>query len=132
MEHSFRALRLVALVCRVIAWVELAAGAIASLLFIVLGALAGRAGATSPLLAKVPLVPQIAGPGSGLLAGVLTMAATLLLFLLTHAAGEVVHLGLAIEHNTRETAYYLRGEGSLPPPPSAISWEPPEADPPRG
>jgi len=27
-------------------------------------------------------------------------------------------VGLAIEENTRETAFYLRGEGTLPPPPS--------------
>jgi hypothetical protein len=30
---------------------------------------------------------------------------------------------VAIEQNTRETAYYLRGESQIPPPPVASSWE---------
>ena len=131
MEHKFRALSLVALICRVAAWIVLVSGAITALLLIVLGAVAARAGGPSPLLAGLPLATRVVGPLSGLLAGVIALIVALLLFLLIYAGSEVINLGLAIEQNTRETAYYLRGEGTLPPPPSAISWEPPDVEPPR-
>jgi hypothetical protein len=131
MEYKFRALRLVALICRIVAWIVLVSGAIAALLLIVLGAVAAKAGGPSPLLAGLPVATRIVGPLSGLLAGVAVLMAALLQFLLIYAGNEVINLGLAIEQNTRETAYYLRGEGALPPPPSAISWEPPDVEPPR-
>ncbi len=45
-----------------------------------------------------------------------------------YAAGDVLHLCLAIEYNTRETAFYLRGESTMPlPPPAAVSWGAPES-----
>ena len=128
METKFRALRLVALICRVIAWAVLIGGAVIALLAIVLGAVQGRAGGPSPLFVNLPVAARIIGPVSGLIAGVAILLAALLQFLLILAGSEVIHLVLALEESTRETAYYLRGENTIPPPPTAISWEPPSSD----
>lgn len=128
METKFRALRLVALICRIIAWAVLIGGAVIALLAIVLGAVQGRAGGPSPLFVDLPVAARIIGPLSGLIAGVAILLAALLQFLLIFAGSEVIHLALALEQSTRETAYYLRGENAIPPPPTAISWEPPSSD----
>jgi len=123
---KFRALRLVALIWRVIAWIVLVLGIIGALLAIVLGAIVGRVGDPSPLLNQVPGVSSVVDPISGVVAGVAVLVAALLQFLLIYAASDVIHLALDLEQNTRETAYYLRGESTMPPPPAAIAWEPPE------
>jgi len=123
---KFRALRLVALICRVIAWIVLVLGIIGALVAIVLGAIVGRVGDPSPLLSQVPGVSNVVDPISGVVAGVAVLVVALLQFLLIYAASDVIHLALDLEQNTRETAFYLRGESTMPPPPAAIAWEPPE------
>jgi len=123
---KFRALRLVALIWRVIAWIVLVLGIIGALLAIVLGAIVGRVGDPSPLLSQVPGVSNVVDPISGVVAGVAVLVVSLLQFLLIYAGSDVVHLALDLEQNTRETAFYLRGESTMPPPPAAIAWEPPE------
>jgi len=123
---KFRALRLVALIWRVIAWIVLVLGIIGALLAIVLGAIVGRVGDPSPLLSQVPGVSNVVDPISGVVAGAAVLVVSLLQFLLIYAGSDVVHLALDLEQNTRETAFYLRGESTMPPPPAAIAWEPPE------
>ncbi|MBM3189425.1 MAG: hypothetical protein FJZ90_11965 [Chloroflexi bacterium] len=123
MEKRFRALRAVAVLYRILAWVVLALGAIGSLLVVIVGAIQGRVGSPSPLLADVPGINQVTGLVAGLLAGILLLVFTLLQFLLLYAASEAIQVGLAIEHNTRETAYYLKGEGALSASPVSVSWE---------
>jgi len=123
---KFRALRLVALIWRVIAWIVLVLGIIGALVAIVLGAIVGRVGDPSPLLSQVPGVSNVVDPISGVVAGVAVLVVALLQFLLIYAASDVIHLALDLEQNTRETAFYLRGESTMPPPPAAIAWEPPE------
>jgi len=123
---KFRALRLVALIWRVIAWIVLVLGIIGALLAIVLGAIVGRVGDPSPLLSRVPGVSNVVDPISGVVAGVALLVVALLQFLLIYAASDVIHLALDLEQNTRETAFYLRGESTMPAPPAAIAWEPPE------
>lgn len=119
MGRRYRALRLIALVYQIVAWIVLVAGVLMALVIMIIGALAGRAGATSPLLADVPVLNQVGGLVSGIIVGIGVIVVALVKFVLLHAASEVIDLGLSIEENTRETARYLRGESMLPPPPVA-------------
>lgn len=125
MVKKYRALRFVATCARVIAWVILVLGILAALGAVVVGALQGRVGEPSPLLAPIPLLGTVVDLGRGLLAGAAILAAAVLQFVLLHAFGDLVHLGLAIEQSTRETADLLSGEGTLPPPPTASAWNEP-------
>lgn len=131
MGRRFRALRLVALLYKVLAWIAFVAGGLLSLFIVIIGAIQGRAGVQSPLLASVPMLNQVGGPLPGLIGGIGILLCSLIQFVLLYAASEAIHVGLAIEDNTRQTALYLRGEMTLPPPPVAVSWdEPAESAPP--
>ena len=127
MVKRFRALRLVALLLKIFAWILFVSGVLFALFLIVLGAVQGRAGIPSPVVASVPTMSHIMGPLSGLASGLLVLIVAVVQFILGYAASEVVQLALAIEHNTRETAFYLRGENTLPPPPLDVSWDTPES-----
>ena len=123
MERRFRALHLVALICRVIAWVVFVLGGLVALFVVVVGAVQGRVGDPSPFIASLPGISRVTGAVSGLLYGVGVLLVSLAHFIIMYAACEAVEVALAIERNTREMAYYLKGENALPPPP--ITWETP-------
>jgi len=106
-------------VWKVLAWVVLAAGILGAIGAVVLGVVQGRAGVPSALVREYPMLRQATGLIGGLVAGVLVFLAAVVYFVLFHATAQAIDLGLAIEQNTREAAHYLRGEGTLPPPPQA-------------
>ncbi|MFH1086327.1 MAG: hypothetical protein V1772_11265, partial [Chloroflexota bacterium] len=108
MEKRFRALRFVALVWKILAWLLFILLALGALLVVIVGVLQGRAGYPSEVLEGIPGLGQVMGPLPGVIAGVGVLIAALIQFVLMYAAGEVIDLGLAIEQNTRETAYYLK------------------------
>jgi len=118
MGKKFRALRIVSLLYKALAWLALVGGVIMAIIIVITGALAGNLGAQSPLLRDLPFVGRVTGLVSGLAVGIIALLASLICFVLLYAGGEMIEVGLAIEENTRETAFYLRGEGTLPPPPS--------------
>ena len=123
MEKSFWALRVLATLQKILAWIILIGGILLAVLLIAIGAIQTRAGTPSPSLSGVPLMNQATGllPAIALAVGMLLSSVVFFVFL--YAAAEFVHLGLSIEHNTRETAHYLSGENLLPPPPVAKSWQ---------
>jgi hypothetical protein len=125
MDKRFRALRVVAVVWKVLAWIVLIAGILAALFVVVIGAIQGRFGEPSMVLAMVPGIKMVTGLIPGVIAGVGLALGALIQFVLMYAFGEVIELGLALEQNTRETAYYLKGEGAMPAPPPPVSWETP-------
>ena len=117
MEKQFRVLRFLALLYQILAWVVLVVGIVAAVGVVVVGATIGRVPVS--LFPGMPSVPFGGGLVSGIILGLAILIGALLSFVLHYAAGELIHLALAIEHNTRETAYYLRGEAAIPPPPAA-------------
>ena len=119
MQKQFRILRLVATIFKIKAWIVLIVGILGALAVVVLGAIGGGAMIQNPMLESVPswIVGMASGLLGGLMAGFVIVIGALFYFVLLYAVAEVVYLGLAIEQNTRESAYYLRGEGALPPPP---------------
>jgi hypothetical protein len=132
METRFRALRLVASLGKVLAWILLLAGILGAGLLVVLGAVQGYVGTPSPLLQDVPVLNLARSLSSGILMGLAALALALLQFLLFHAASDAIHMGLSIEQHSREAALYLRGESLLPPLPQPAAWNTsPEAAPER-
>ena len=125
MYKKFRALKLIAVIYKVVAWVVLVVGGLLALASVLVGALYGRVGSQSPLIADLPGLSQVSGVLSGLTFGILVLLGALVQFIIFYAANEVIELGLAIETNTRQTAHYLRGEGTMPPPPRPASWDTP-------
>ena len=115
MEKRFRALRLIALFFQILAWIALVGGVLAGIGTGILGAISGRAGHASPLVAEWPLLNQAVGLAAGLMVGLVIVLAAIVYFVLLYATSEVIHLGLAIEQNTRETAQYIRGEAEAAP-----------------
>lgn len=125
MENRFKALKAVALVYRILAWITLVVGVLFAFLVVILGVLQVRRGQPSPVLTPFPLVAGVRNLAASLLMGLGLLVAAFVCFLLLYAGNEVIQLGLSIEENTRETALYLRGEGSLPVPPQPDSWQTP-------
>jgi len=126
MDKRFRALGAMSAFFKVIAWVVLILGIVATIVVTAVGALQARRG-VSAVLADVPILNQTAGLLPALLLGVGVLVVALIKFVLLYGCAEAIQVMLAIEQNTRETAYYLRGENQIPPPPVASSWEEDEA-----
>lgn len=120
---KFRMLHFLSLLAKILAWILLILAVLATLLIIIVGALQGRAGVQSPLLAPIPLLNQVTDLVSGIVVGLIILFWGVLQFVLVYAAGEAIQLAMDIEDNTRRTAYYLSGEGTIPPPPRSIPWE---------
>jgi hypothetical protein len=124
MERKFRALRFVALVYRILAWIAFIAGALLAIASVVIGVMYARMGAPSELITYIPVLNQVTGEVTGLIYGLMILLASVVMAVFLFAISELVHLSLAIEENTRESAFYLRGEGSVPLPPARTSsWE---------
>jgi hypothetical protein len=123
METRFRALRVLSTLCKILGWVGLVLSILAGLAMLALAILGGRF-LSSYGYRYAPglfLFPGLLG--TGVLPGVIGFLASLLAgalsFLVFFASSEWIQLALSIEQNTRETAYYLRGEGLLPTPPDS-------------
>lgn len=109
MEKRFRVLRLIAIVFKVLAWISLVGGILGGLVMLALmvvggGSTLGDLGTTASLMGGVV---------GGLMVFFMAVVVSILTFIQLFAIGEAILLALAIEENTRETAYYLKGGGSL-------------------
>lgn len=103
----FGVLRVFGWVLKILAWIVLVAGI---LFAIFTGIAAGGAGAQlfgALLPADNPLAAMISSTAGGIVAGLLVLVLSIIYFLLLYAAGESVHLQLAVEENTRLTAALL-------------------------
>ena len=118
MEKRFKALRFLSAVYKILAWIVLVLGVLAGLGILTLGVIGGR---TLPTLSYgyarvMDFLPALMQ--GGIVVGIIGFLGALLVsslhFLILYAVSEFILLALSIEENTRETAYYLRGEGSLP------------------
>jgi len=118
MEKRFKALRVLSAVYKILAWIVLAVGILMGLGILAMGAVGGRTlGMMSRYYPPGAGLPPSMMP-SGIVMGIVGFLGALLVaalyFLVLYAASELILLAIAVEENTRETAYYLRGEGSLP------------------
>jgi len=113
MDKRFRALRIIALFYQVLAWITLVGGVLAGVFAVILGAISGREGGASPLVAQIPLLNRAVGLVGGIVVALTIVLGGVIQFVLLYALSEAVRLGLAIERNTRETAQYIRGEPAV-------------------
>ncbi len=118
MEKRFKALRFLSVVYKTLAWIMLVLGVLAGLGILTLGVIGGGTLTTLSYgyvrgMSFLPVLMQ-----GGIVMGIVGFLGALLVsglhFLILYAVSEFILLAISLEENTRETAYYLRGEGSLP------------------
>jgi len=109
MKSKYRALRIVGTLFKVLAWIVLLLGLLATAfaIFSVVSKGIGNLGAHTPLSPQYRnMMPNIT---IGTLVGAVIMGlGSFFYFLLLYAAGDLIYLLLAIEQSVRETAYYLK------------------------
>jgi hypothetical protein len=109
-EKRFRALRVVATIFKIFAWIDLVLTILGALGVIVTGVLSGaRSGGA---LSQVPFASVVSGALGGILAGIVLLLAGLVYFLILYAMSESVYVILSIEENTRLTAMAVSGRAS--------------------
>ena len=97
MDKRFVVLRVCGTICKVLAWVSLILGVLLSFVALI-------AGVTSSSLFDWISLPQ-SGTLLGVVAFLLLLIASVLCFLSLYGLGEMLFLALAIEENTRRSAY---------------------------
>ncbi len=112
MENKFRVLRFVGSLYKVIAWILLILGVLGGI-----GAILAGIFGNSAIGGQMADLTGLGTEGllAGLALGVGLLVGAVLQFVLLYAAGEVITLALALERNTRETAYYMRGDAHAAP-----------------
>jgi len=110
MEKRFTVLRIIASLYKIIAWVVLALGVLGAVAAVVFPAV------LTSLAEEQFGALMLGSVMGGVLAAIAVLIVAVVHFLVFYAVGELLYLALAVEENTRETAYYLRGESTLVPP----------------
>jgi len=119
MDRRFMALRVVATVFKVLAWLALLVGFLGAI-----GALLGGFLFSNQTgIAGI----DISGPLAGIAMFVVMLIIAILYFLLLYAGGEFIYLSLSIEENTRRTAYffqqqYMSQQAPYPVPPETPAY----------
>jgi len=112
MERRYRALRMIASVLQVLAWVSLVLGLLSAIAYGAAAiATASRLGlgAFAPLARFRQFLWPVGMGGFGGIVGALVLAlGSVLGFLFLYAASDLINVQLDIEQNTRETAVLLR------------------------
>jgi hypothetical protein len=102
MEKKFTALRVIGTVFKVLAWISLLLGILGAVLALVAGfAMSGQ----DDLLG---LGLGLGGPLAAIAMFITTLVVAIFYFLSLYAVGEAIYLSLAIEENTRRTAYIVQ------------------------
>ena len=114
MNKRFTALRVIATVLKILAWLMLIGGIVGAVLFLI-GSFLFQGGSGF-------VGPDVGGPLAGIAMFAVTLIAATLNFLLFYAGAEFIYLFLSMEENTRRTAYFLQQEyiarqGPYPTPP---------------
>ncbi len=109
MERKFVVLRVVASIFKVLAWVILAIGVLSGCLTIALGAMPGLLGGGPGGSNAVSSQVGAFGLIGGVVGALAIIFFTLLYFLFVFAFGDLLHLLISLEENTRLTAERLAG-----------------------
>jgi hypothetical protein len=117
MERRFTALRIIGTIFKILAWISLLVGILGAVLALVAGfTMSGQPG---------PLGLELSGPLVAIAMFVVILIAAIFNFLGLYALGESIYLFLAIEENTRRTAYIAQqqymSQTAYPSPASAAS-----------
>ncbi len=100
MDRRFMALRIIATVFKILAWLALIFGVLGAIGALLLGfTLSGREGL---------LGLNVTGPLTGIAMFVVSLILAIISFLLLYAFAEFIYLFLSLEENTRRTAYLVQ------------------------
>ncbi len=100
MDRRFTALRVIGTVFKVLAWISLILGLLGAIGALIVGfTLSGSQGL---------LGLDLGGPLAGIAVFIVSLIIAVFSFLCLYAVGESVYLALAIEENTRHTAYIVQ------------------------
>jgi hypothetical protein len=102
MEKKFTALRVIGTIFKILAWILLLLGILGAILALVAGF---TVGGRDDLLG---LGLGLGGPVAAIAAFIATLIVSIFYFLSLYSLGEAIYLGLAIEENTRRTAYIVQ------------------------
>jgi O-antigen/teichoic acid export membrane protein len=117
MQRKFRVLRVVGSLFKILAWLSLILGLLLAIFLLI-----------SPFIGLALPDPYegIAGPiVSGIVGFIAVGLMSVFYFLTLYATGQGIHLFLAIEENTRETAVLLRGLAQEESPAAPEAYAPP-------
>jgi hypothetical protein len=104
MDRRFTALRVIGTIFKVLAWIVLILGILAAIGSLVLGFTLNNQFGTAGL--------SVGGPLAGIALFIGLLVGSILEFLAFYAAGEFLYLFLAIEENSRRTAFFLQQQYS--------------------
>lgn len=132
MEKKFRVLRIVGTIWKVLAWVMLIVGFLASVGLLLMSIFGGQMIRQLMPPEQMPWAPQLFGVAGGVVSFLVSLIVTLIYFLLFYAVGELIYLLLAIEENTRLTSQLVQARPAplSPPAPRAFPPSPPPSPPP--
>jgi predicted lipid-binding transport protein (Tim44 family) len=120
MDRRFMALRIIATVFRILAWLALIFGVLGAIGALLLGfTLSGQEGL---------LGLNVTGPLAGIAMFVVSLIVAIIGFLLLYACAEFIYLFLSIEENTRRTAYLVQQQYAAQQPVYAPTSSPSEYD----
>lgn len=115
MEKRFRILQLIGNVWKILAWIGLIVGFLVSLAMLVTSIFGGE------MLRQFGqqwgygyVDPRVFGLAGGIVTFIVSLVITIIEFLLLYAIGELIHLILAIEENTRLTAQWIQARFAPP------------------
>jgi len=107
-EKRFKALRLIAMLIKIAAFVISGLLIIGALVFMIAGATAGSAAKSSPFDQSIGPGGALAGLAGGFVGGLVMLIYAVFAFVFLYAYAEVIYLFLGIEENTRTTNEMLR------------------------
>jgi hypothetical protein len=120
MDRRFMALRVVATIFKIFAWLFLIVSLLAAIGALVFGFLFSSQSGFPGL--------DVGGPLAGIAAFIVLLIVGILNFLLLYAGGEFVYLFLSVEENSRRVAYFAQQQYMSPqtpysPPPAPADYE---------
>jgi hypothetical protein len=105
-EKKFTVLRIIGTLWKIVAWIVLVVGVVASVGVLLTGILGG------PMMRRMVPVPEGAswmyGVAGGIIGFIAALVSTIVYFLLMYAVGELIYLLLAIEENTRQASQHMQ------------------------
>ena len=124
MNKRFPILRILGTLWKVLAWIALVGGILLSLGALVVGILGSGSFLLRLLGQDTVAVPGTMGVVAGVVALLLGLVVTVIYALILYAVGDLIHLLLALEENTRHTTQLMQqaarpraeGPSSTPPP----------------
>lgn len=113
-EKKFKALRFVAGLFKVFAWIALIGGILAAIGVLLAGIIGGGLGSMMGGETGSQLGGILSGTLIGIVGFIVLIIAALINFVVLKAMSELWELFIALEHNTRMTALYVSGGQASP------------------